>query len=165
MKKGLSSNMKVHFDFEKKELKFETKWPEENDLRSFLLAFRYFIADKEDVFLSHIFNLCHQQLTDNKLKEYLAGARKIWKKAHDTVGFNIVYQGKRQTPEQITKLWLSGAYFHKDEDKRSILKELPYPQMMFYRYQFLSFLIEATRVIFYVDRIVEKVLNEDLYRN
>jgi len=163
MKKGLSANMKIRV--EGLEMRFETDWPEENDLRSFLITFRHFVADKEDVFMNHIFNLCQQKLTDDKLKEYLAGARNIWKKAHDTVGLDIVYQGKRQTPEQITRLWLSGTYFHKDEDKRSILKGLPYDQIMLFKHQFLSYLVEATRMIFYVDRIVEKALTEGLLKD
>jgi hypothetical protein len=160
MKKGLSSNMEIIV--KGLEMHFETQWPEENDLRSFLLTFRHFVADKEDVFMNHILNLCHQKLTDDKLREYLAGARHKWKKGHDTVGLDIVYQGKRQTPEQITQLWLSGTYFHKDEDKRSILKGLPYHQMMLFKHQFLSFLVGGTRIILYVDRIVEKSLNEGL---
>jgi len=150
---------------EELEIRFETEWPEENDLRSFLLTFRHFIANNEDVFLNRIFNLCQQKLTDDKLRKYLAGEQKIWKKVHETVGLDIVYQGKRQTPEQITQLWLSGTYFHKDEDKRSVLRGLPYPQLMLFRHQFLSYLVEATRIIFYVDRIVEKVLTEDLLKD
>lgn len=164
MKKGLSTKMTIHFNIEKKATHFETEWPQEDDLRSFLLTFRHFVAKKEDVFVNSIFNLCHRQLTDDKLREYLAGARKKWNKTQDTIGFDIVHQGKKLTPEKITKLWLSGIYFHKDEDKRSKLKGLPYPLAMMFKHQFLSYLSEATRIIFYVDRIVAKVLEESLYK-
>jgi hypothetical protein len=161
MKKGLNPSMKL--SVKGQDMWFETEWPEEDDLRSFLLTFRLFVAKKEDVFLNHIFNLCHQKLKDNKLRKYLAGARKIWKKANESIGFDIVHQGKKQTPERITKLWLDGKYFHKDEDKRSKLSVLSYPMTQFYKHQLLSYLAEVTRIIFYIDRVIEKVLNEGLY--
>jgi len=45
------------------------------------------------------------------------------------------------------------------------LKGLPYDQIMLFKHQFLSYLVEATRMIFYVDRIVEKALTEGLLKD
>jgi len=164
MKKGLSSSMTIRG--KGLDIWFDTeKWPEEEELRSFLLTFRHFVAEKEDVSINRIFNLCQQKLTDDKLREYLVKTRGIWKRAHETVGIDMVYQGKKQAPEQITKLWLSGTYFHKDEDKRTILKGLLFPQTILFKHQFLSFLVEATRMVLYVDGIVKKVLNDGLWRD
>lgn len=164
MQKGLGLKMNIRVEgletlFEKEE------WPEEDDLRSFLLTFRNFVAEKEDVFLNRIFNLCYQKLTDGELRKDLVKAHKTWKEANDTAGINIVYKGKRQTPEQTTKLFLSGKYFHKDEEKKAILKELQPAQIMFFELQFLSYMLEATRIIFYVDGIVVTALKEGLYRD
>jgi hypothetical protein len=162
MKKGLSSSMTIRVRDLVMSVDTE-KWPDEEELRSFLLTFRHFIADKEDVFMDRIFNLCQQKLTDDKLRGYLAKSRVFWKREHETVGFDLVCQGKRQTPEQVTKLWLSGAYFHKDEEKRVVLKALPFPLRMLFKQQFLSFLVGATHVIFYVDEIIKKVLDDGLF--
>lgn len=165
MEEGLNTKMTLRYSAEKKELEFDTEWPDEEDLRSFLLTFRHFVAKNEDVLLDKIFNLCQQKLNDEKLREFLVGARRIWKKAQKTIGFDIVHEGKRKTPQQITQLFLSGMYFHKDEEKRAELKGLPYPQAMFYKYEFLSYLADSVRVIFYVDRIVAKVLEERLFKD
>jgi len=166
MKKGLSSGMKFHVDSSKKpDTSFEVEWPEEDDLRSFILTFRFFISPKEDVFLNRIFNLCHQKFTDDKMRDELVWIREIWRKTQDTVGFNITYRGKKQTPEHITKLWLNGKYFHQDEQKRSKLKELSYPLMTFFKGQFLFYLVKATQIIFYADTIVERALNENLLKD
>lgn len=163
MKKGLSSNMTIKFDGS--EVRFETEWPEEDDLRSFLLTFRQFVMPREDLFLDHIFNTCYQKLIDIKMKERLAEARKAWKKINKRSGLVILtHKGKTFTPREVVNLWLSGSYFHKDEEKRAVLKELPYSQLMMFKHQFMLFLLQATRIICHVEKNVEMALNNGLLR-
>jgi hypothetical protein len=165
MKKGFSSRMKIHVDSSKKpDTSYEVEWPEDDDLRSFILIFRHFIK-QEDVFLNSIFNLCHQKLTDDKMRDELAWARERWRETQKTIGINMTYRGEKQTPEHITKLWLNGIYFHQNEEKRSRLKGLSYDMMMFFKYQFLTYLVGATQIIFYADTIIERALNENLLKD
>jgi len=145
------------------EVRFVTpKWPEEDDLRSFLLTFRMFISENEPVFLNKIFNLCIKTLTDDRLKGLMIDAREKWKRAEGEAVLKLKYQSKFLTLEQIASLWISGKYFHKDPDKRQILKDLNYHSEMIFKHQFLDFLLIATNYIFYADRIVKHALKEGL---
>ena len=64
-----------------KGLQFESREPDEEDLRSFLLTFRQFVSEQEPVFLNRIYNLCHKHITSDELRNYLVKSREIWKNA------------------------------------------------------------------------------------
>jgi len=167
MKKGLSSDMTIKSSKvgENWDVRFVTpKWPEEDDLRSFLLTFRMFISEKEPVFLNRIFNLSIKTLTDDRLKSFMIDAKEKWKKAEGEAVLSLKYQGKLLTLDQIASLWISGKYFHKDPDKRQILQDLDYHTEMIFKHQFLDFLVIATNYIFYADRIVKHAIKEGLIK-
>src|SRR4051794_21148745 len=52
---------------------------DEDDLRSLLLIFRHFTADKEPVFLSRIYNLCNYHINSDELRKELREAAKHWR--------------------------------------------------------------------------------------
>ena len=66
-------------------------FPDENDLRSFLLTFRQFIAPKEPIHVNKICNICFRALeTNNNLRTYLIEARERWRQALGETGGGIV---------------------------------------------------------------------------
>lgn len=145
-------------------LRFESKEPNEEHLRSFLITFRQFISNEEPVFLYRIHNLCQQYLTSDELKGYLVTARKAWKETQKNTGLKLIFSGHELTPEYVTDLWINGFYFHNDQKKRSILKSLLPHERMFVRNQFLNFLMEGTRQVLYLSNIITYALKEDLFK-
>lgn len=145
-------------------LRFKPEEPDEDDLRSFLITFRQFIAKREPVFLYHIYNLCQKHLTSNKLKDFLIKSRKIWREIDTNTGMKLVYNGRQLTPEYVTDLWINGYYFHNDSEKMSILKSLLPHENMFIKHQFLSFLVEATRQVIYVGNIITVAIKEKMLK-
>jgi len=146
-------------------LRFKSREPNEDSLRSFLLTFRQFILNDEPVFLYRIYNLCQKHLTSDKLKNYLSESREIWKKAHKSADITLIYNNQELTPEDVTDLWINGYYFHSDMDKLRILKQLLPHERMLIKNQFLNFLLDATRQVLYVDNIIRVALKDGYFIN
>jgi hypothetical protein len=60
-------------------MRFELRQPDEEELRSFLLTFRKFVSEREDVHLFPIHNMLEPLLTSEELRKYLREARSAWK--------------------------------------------------------------------------------------
>jgi hypothetical protein len=145
-------------------LRFKSREPNEESLRSFLLTFRQFILNDEPVFLYKVYNLCQKHLMSDKLKDYLSKSREIWKQEHKSAGIKLVYNEREFTPEYITDLWINGYYFHSDTNKLCILNKLLPHERMLVKNQFLNFLLDATRQVLYVANIIKVALKEGYFR-
>lgn len=132
--------------------------PDEENLRSYLLAFRKCVSDKEPVFVNRIFNLAHRHITDDELVEFLAGARQAWKQSmrEGTMGF--VVNDEQVTPEEFMDLWINGEYFHDDPEKRARLEALAGVPLS--RWMFLSALVDATNLVFYLGNMLRLALRD-----
>lgn len=144
-------------------LRFKSREPNEENLRSFLLTFRQFILNDEPVFLYRIYNLCQKHLTSDKLKNYLSKSREIWKQSLKSANVTLIYNRRELTPEYITDLWINGFYFHSDMNKLHILNQLFPHERMLVKNQFLNFLLDATRQVLYVDNIIKVALKEGYF--
>jgi len=162
VKKGFKVNVTINWKV-MRGMRWKTSRPNEDDLKSFLLTFRHFMAAKEPIFLNRIYNVCHKHLKSSQLKDYLAKSRKIWRDVHIKIDMQLIIDNKKITPEYATDLWINGYYFHNDPKKRAILEGLLPHTGMLVRNQFLEFLIEATRQVFYVDAIVTYGLQHNLF--
>lgn len=145
-------------------LRFKSREPDEENLRSFLLTFRQFISNNEPVFLYKIYNLCQKHLINDKLKEYLIKSREAWKQAQKSTGIILKYNERELTPEYITDLWINGYYFHSDINKLHILNHLLPHERMLIKNQFLNFLLDAARQVIYVSNIINVALKEGLLK-
>ena len=158
---GFSAGFSVSYE-RMRGVNFSSREPEEEDLRSFLLTFRQFMADREPVFLHTIYNICYQRLTDERFKRLLAEARQIWKDYLKQGGFKLVWNERKVAPEKIFDLWINGVYFHNDAEKRVFLTRIAPHEQSLLRNVFLDFLIEGTRQVLYVGNIVRIALREGL---
>lgn len=161
VRRGFNPGLTIKWD-RMSGLRFESREPDEEDLRSFLITFRQFISDDEPVYLNRIYNLCQQFLTGDDLKGYLVQARAAWKETQKRSGLRVVLNGRELTPEFVTDLWINGYYFHNDGEKRAVLKRLVPHERMLVRYCFLDFLVEATRQVLYVANVVRVALRKGL---
>ncbi len=145
-------------------LRFNSREPDEDDLRSFLITFRQFISAQEPVFLYSIYKLCQLHLISDELKGCLIKSREAWKKVQRNTGIKLTINGLELTPEYVTDLWINGYYFHNDSKKMFELKRLLPHESMLVRNHFLNFLVEATRQILYVSNIITIALKEGLLK-
>ncbi len=145
-------------------LRFVSREPDETSLRAFLITFRQFVLNNEPIFINKIYNLCHKYLISDKLKEYLIKSRKDWKEAQKSTGIILVYNKRELNPEFITDLWINGYYFHCDQKKLTILNKILPHEKMLIKFQFLNFLLDATRQVLYMDNIINASLKEGLFK-
>src|SRR5450432_4039795 len=99
-------------------------FPDEDDLRSYLLVFRHFILEKEPVFLGRILNLCQKHLASEIHREAARNARAGFKKALTTSGMSLSYNSLTLSPEATLDLFLNGLYFHSDESSAGLLADI-----------------------------------------
>jgi len=139
------------------------KKPDETDLRAYLTTFRQFIMKSERIYMDGIYGTLQEHLGDEKFKGYLNKSKVLWQKAHNEAGIALIYNGRELSPLEITDLFLYGDIFHSDVKKEAALNELPPPLRDLFMFQFLEFIHRATIQILYVDQIVNKALEENLF--
>jgi len=115
-------------------LKFSSRNPDEDDLKSYLLTFRQFILNDDPVYLYKIYKFCIERLSDNKIKDALIFSRKSWSSSFKRSGFNLIVRGNEIKPETALDWWINGHYFHNDSSKRSSLSQLNVPEALLTRH-------------------------------
>src|SRR6266700_5632182 len=138
--------------------------PDESDVREYLLTFRSFVSENEDVFLNRIFNICLRRLTSDEMKQSLTQARQSFEQAKQNNGIIFQLNGKHLTPLQITNMYLDGKYFHNDLEYQRQLDSMSPPVADFPRTYFLHFIIHTTDIIIHVYNIVGNALEAGLFQ-
>jgi hypothetical protein len=134
--------------------------PDEEDLRSYLLDFRKFIAEQEPVFLNRVLNVAQRHVTSDEILGGIAGARSAWKDVLQKGDLAYRVNQTPLTPELVLDLWINGWYFHNDASKRRRLDALTRVPMS--RWLFINAVVSATKVILYVGHVVKIALREGL---
>jgi hypothetical protein len=113
--------------------------------------------------MGNIYALLQQHLKDEKLKGYLAKSQIFWQNLHERASIGMIYNKKQVSPQEITKLFLYGDIFHGDLKREKALDSLLPHEHGLFKSQFLEFIFRATEQILYVDRIIGKALEENLF--
>jgi len=103
------------------QIRFETKVPDEETIKSFLLSFRVFYMEGEHTNFYSICNLLYKKILDKKVRNDLVTIRSNYTKALNTSFISINFLGKSYLPKDIVDLWFNAEYFHTDIEK---VKEL-----------------------------------------
>jgi hypothetical protein len=144
-------------------LKVDVEQPDDTDLRAYLTTLRQFIMPSEPTYMADIYSLLQLHLKDEKLKGYLVKSQCFWQDAHERASFGMMHNKRKISPQEIVKLFLYGDIFHGDLDKEKALDALLPHEHGLFKAQFLEFVVRITEQILYVDRIIKKVLDEDLF--
>jgi hypothetical protein len=134
--------------------------PDEEDLRSYLVDFRKFMAEREPVFLARVLSVARRHVTSDEIVAQLAAARSRWKEALKKGDFEIVVNEEQLRPETIMDLWIDGYYFHDDPEKRRKLDALAMVPTS--RWFFIDSVLTATHVILSSGHVLKVALREGL---
>lgn len=77
--------------------------PDEDLLRSFLLDFRPFVAEREPVFMFSIFNICERSIGNDEIRGYLRQAREYWLETHRSSGI-VSRSTERRSPRSTSPI-------------------------------------------------------------
>lgn len=162
------SEAKMHFriswDAESKLLRHQITEPDEEDLRSFLMLFRRFISESEQVYINRVFNDCLRFLSDDVLKEEIQKAKEAWQTGMHLGLVRMYVDETNLAPEYVLDLWINGYYFHDDVEKLAELERLLRQPLCLVRMQFLSILPNLTFIILYLGQVVAHGLKEGLFQ-
>lgn len=143
---GLSSEWSISIGHNEPAV-FRSVQPDEEDLRSYLMAFRKFVSEREPLFIGYIHGLCHKHFTSDELKGRIRDCQNGWKETLSHGGIKLRFDGSEMQPAHIADLWINGHYFHDDPEKADELRRyVPFGNLML-KQEFIQFVVEATRVV------------------
>jgi hypothetical protein len=160
---GFGAGLSINFD-RVRGLRFTTRYPDEEDLRSYLLTFRRFVLRKERVSYRRIYDFCFEHVTSDDMKQRLVEARQGWVASLRDGGFGLVVDDTSHHPEHVLDLWINGHYFHDDSAKLAALDCLAPVSVILSKFAFLNAVIEATKQVIYLRNLVGIALKEGLIR-
>jgi hypothetical protein len=128
-------------------LSLSLQQPDERLLRSFLMTFRQFVLNNEDVYLPKIHNILWRRIESDEIREHLAAARQRWNGSRKVGSVGFEADAVRFAPADMLDLWLNGHYFHSDSRKEAELERLDPIKAIFTRHLMLDLVVETTRYI------------------
>lgn len=137
--------------------------PDAEQLDSFLIRFRPFVSQGEDVYLQNIHNLCFRAAKADELKRELQFAREHYSKVLKGLVVKIQFNGTAITPEHLSDLWINGIYFHNDEKKRAELEAMHPALRSLARTEFLSLLVDGARQVMFLRGVIVRSLADNLF--
>ena len=121
--------------------------PNEQLFRSFLITFRKFMSDGEDVYANRVNRLLHREVRSDELKGQLLTERQKWLNACKVGAFRLVENGRVLEPEQVMDLWINGSIFHNDRRKEEALDRLNPLHRLISKHAFLNHVITASQYV------------------
>ena len=158
-------NFTISWDSASQLLRYATPRIDEEDLRSFLLAFRHFISKGEPAYIERILNDCMRMLRSDHYRRELGKSRDEWKSSFQRMGpIAVTINERKLTGEYLLDLWINGVYFHNDGHKAAELHRLIGASFPLVKTKFLETLATLTQVIYYVTSVVEFGVREGLFQ-
>jgi hypothetical protein len=105
-------------------LAFVIELPEEEDLRSFYMAFRFFYLQKEPSNFLRVANIIQRHASHDLVNRRFEALKDQWHGAMERKGWSLAVNGEELTARLLIDLWFNAHYFHSDEDKEAKLREL-----------------------------------------
>lgn len=146
------------------QISVQIRFPDEEDLRSFLLIFGQFVSQDAPVFVRKIYNLCFRALEPgDPLRELLAAWLQNWTQTGRQQTVGITLGDSSIPPGELANLWINGYYFHNDADKYERLKQL-YGNLTPARVNLHIYLMNATRAIDHLGHLVAEGMHKNAFR-
>lgn len=136
---------------------------DDEELRSFLLTFRQFIAAQEPTYLDNIFDICHQYLVAEDKRRDFTYLRQVWENVTSGTGLRVQADELDLTPLRILWLYINGHYFNSSPRERQELKQLEASFRHIDKVQFLIAVYSLSNLIIIVGNNVSYGLQNNLY--
>jgi hypothetical protein len=142
--------------------KFERKGPNIEEIKAFLIDYRFFIQNNERSSFRNLKELYSSDLLKAKFESHFDSARDALNYFLDSSSVPIEYNDKNLTPREVMDTFIYGGFAHANEDKEKLFKEwqsIP-PFFPLIENEFVSSLIKVLDKINYVKNLNIKALKE-----
>lgn len=129
--------------------------PDQEDFRSFMLDFRRFTLDQEDVHFLRICNILGRDLTDTELQAANSSNRAAWKEAFEGDG-EFIYGASLYRVKDFFNLVVNGRMFHLDRAKADEFDALPTAFQHIAEFAINQLAIECSIVLHLQSNVVRK---------
>lgn len=102
-------------------IKFSVILPDEELLRSFYMAFRFFYLQKEDANFLRLINILKRKAENDLAVKYLNLLRDQWTGALSRQQIQLRFNDTELKPNLLMDLWFNSHYFHDDDTKENKL--------------------------------------------
>lgn len=126
------SSFNLHFE-QGKGVSFSSQFPDEEDLRSFMLDLRKLTAPNSEVNFPRVMRSACVALTVEPDEKPLTTLPVAWRKALSSGQIELKVDGRVWTPSDLLDIWFNGELFHTDRDKAadwSRLSNLPFVKLL-----------------------------------
>ena len=142
-------------------IKTEVMLFDEEQIRSFLLAFRPLYMNNEDIYFYKVPNIVYQCLDTESAKEQLAKCRKDFSNILDRPSGQLIYNNQQLTPRRIIDLWFNAYYFHKDQNKIREFNQITSGLGPMFRFFFQDSLCGLINCILWLGTSVSELLKQN----
>ena len=164
MKNSFIELWKVIGSNETKEIEFSYTQPNEELFRSLCIAVRYFFLKDEGGYVFHIYNLCQRFLTNEEHKKFLILSRKMLLTGMKSFDIDITINEMECSPQFAFDTFIN-ATFHHDPKCVEFIENLNKMEKIVFQIELDSFVFNATRHIFYLEKIVRHALEYKEIKN
>lgn len=139
--------------------------PDVDNLRSFLMVFRQFVAPREPVFFETVIKIGKEHLAAGHADEAVRFETYLqkWEAAlqHSTV--NITVDNEKLSPRHVLEVFIDGQYFHNDVSDRAELARFSKFAVRVDRIQFIQTVADLTEIIFVTGNTIGFGLNNQWF--
>jgi len=145
-------------------IRITAKLPTEDEIKSFLMTFRFFYLKNEVTLFNKICNALIANIHSTDIKNRAIDYRKAFNKilnGHSRIKFDFL--GEELTTNKTIDLWFNAFYFHADNNKRPKLIKIR--QLLsddFAKYLLLSCVTDLSNIIIAFQKEMEGQLNDHI---
>jgi len=155
LEEGIEVTLYWNWETEEEKTNFERRGPNREEIKAFLLDYRFFIQDNERSSFRNLKELYSLDLLKAKFETRFDSARDALNNHLDSHSTPIDYNGENLTPRKIIDTFIYGGFAHANEAKEKLFKEwrsIPYFFPLI-EHEFVSSLIKVLHVIDYIKNL------------
>ncbi len=123
LEEGTGVTLHWNWETEEEKTNFERRGPNKEDIKAFLLDYRFFIQDNDRSSFRNLKKLYSSDLLKAKFETRFDSARDALNSLLDSPSILTESNGENPTQRKITDTFIYGGFAHANEDKEQLFKE------------------------------------------
>ncbi len=162
LEEGTGVTLEWNWDTEEEKTNFERRGPNKEDIKAFLLDYRFFIQDNERSSFRNLKELYSSNFLKAKFETRFDSARDELNRFLDSPSILNKSNGENPTQREITDTFIYGGFAHANEEKAQLFKAWQRIPHFFplIENEFVSSLAKTLSIIDYIKKLNSEALKE-----